>query len=134
MASSSLCVVAGMRFHLPWDASLPHRRQAHQPEAEREFLPTNAGEEKVCRFPRCPLRGRPILSGIPWWIAKADPETLRAAVARLSTRVTKLEQENAALEFAAESFGALADRLTRHSAPSARYRHPDSGNNQSVFD
>ena len=29
----------------------------------------------------------------------------------LSTRVTKLEQENAALEFAAESFGALADRL-----------------------
>ena len=29
MVSSSLCVVAGMRFHLPWDASLPHRRQAH---------------------------------------------------------------------------------------------------------
>lgn len=49
--------------------------------------------------------------GDPMWIAKADPETLRAAVARLSTRVCALEQENAALEFAAESFGALADRL-----------------------
>mgnify|MGYP001035920575 CR=1 FL=1 len=49
--------------------------------------------------------------GDPGWIAKADPETLRAAVARLSTRVCTLEQENAALEFAAESFGALADRL-----------------------
>jgi hypothetical protein len=49
--------------------------------------------------------------GDPVWIANADPEALRDAVARLTTRVTKLEQENAALEFAAESFGALADRL-----------------------
>jgi hypothetical protein len=49
--------------------------------------------------------------GDPVWIANADPDTLRDAVVRLTTRVTKLEQENAALEFAAESFGALADRL-----------------------
>jgi hypothetical protein len=47
----------------------------------------------------------------PVWIEKADRDALRAAVVHLSTRVTELEQENAALEFAAESFGALADRL-----------------------
>ena len=44
--------------------------------------------------------------GDPVWIANADPDSLRDAVARLTTRLTKLEQENAALEFAAESFGA----------------------------
>ena len=47
----------------------------------------------------------------PMWIATADPDTLRAAVARLSARVAALEWERAALLFAAESFGALADRL-----------------------
>jgi hypothetical protein len=47
----------------------------------------------------------------PAWIEKADCDALRAAVVHLSTRVNELEQENAALEFAAVSFGALADRL-----------------------
>jgi hypothetical protein len=47
----------------------------------------------------------------PVWIASADPDALRAAVVHLSTRLTELEQENAALEFAAMSFGDLADRL-----------------------
>jgi hypothetical protein len=47
----------------------------------------------------------------PVWIAKADPEALRAAVTQLSSRVSSLERQKAALQFAAESFGALADRL-----------------------
>jgi hypothetical protein len=47
----------------------------------------------------------------PMWIASADADALRAAVARLSARVAALEWERAALVFAAESFGALADRL-----------------------
>jgi hypothetical protein len=49
----------------------------------------------------------------PAWIATADPDALRAAVVQLSTRVSTLEWENAALQFAAESFGALAERLNR---------------------
>jgi hypothetical protein len=47
----------------------------------------------------------------PAWLATADPDALRAAVVRLSTRVSTLEWEKAALTFAAESFGELADRL-----------------------
>ena len=47
----------------------------------------------------------------PVWIENADAEALRAAVVHLSSRLTELEQQNAALEFAAVSFGALADRL-----------------------
>jgi hypothetical protein len=47
----------------------------------------------------------------PLWIQNANPDALRAAVVHLSSRVSELEQENAALEFAAVSFGALADRL-----------------------
>jgi hypothetical protein len=59
----------------------------------------------------------------PMWLATADPDTLRATVARLSARVAALEWERAALVFAAESFGALADRLNdslravRHTPP-----------------
>jgi hypothetical protein len=45
------------------------------------------------------------------WLATADAETLRTVVVELCTRVDRLEQENAALGYAAESFGALADRL-----------------------
>jgi hypothetical protein len=47
----------------------------------------------------------------PAWLATADSDALRAAVVKLSTRLTTLEWEKAALEFAAESFGALAERL-----------------------
>ena len=49
----------------------------------------------------------------PMWLATADADTLRATVARLSARVAALEWERAALVFAAESFGALADRLNQ---------------------
>jgi hypothetical protein len=49
----------------------------------------------------------------PAWLAKAEPEALRAAVLQLSTRVSRLEWEKAALEFAAVSFGALAERLNK---------------------
>ena len=45
------------------------------------------------------------------WLAEADREALREAVLRLSARVSALEWEKAALTFAAESFGALAERL-----------------------
>jgi hypothetical protein len=45
------------------------------------------------------------------WLASAEPEALRAAVVRLRSRVDRLELENAALGYAAWSFGALADRL-----------------------
>ena len=47
----------------------------------------------------------------PAWLATADPDALRAAVVQLSARVSTLEWEKAALKFAAESFGDLADRL-----------------------
>jgi hypothetical protein len=47
----------------------------------------------------------------PAWLATADRDALRAAVVQLTTRVSTLEWEKAALTFAAESFGALADRL-----------------------
>jgi hypothetical protein len=47
----------------------------------------------------------------PQWLATAGADALRAAVMRLSARVTTLEREKAALTFAAESFGALAERL-----------------------
>ena len=47
----------------------------------------------------------------PKWLAEADRETLCEAVLRLSARVSTLEWEKAALTFAAESFGALAERL-----------------------
>ena len=49
----------------------------------------------------------------PKWLATADPDALRAAVVQLSTGVSALERENAALRFAAESFGALAERLNQ---------------------
>jgi hypothetical protein len=56
------------------------------------------------------------------WIATADPETLRAAVVRLAARVAALEWERTALIFAAESFGALADRLNDSLRASAKRR------------
>jgi len=49
----------------------------------------------------------------PEWVSKADSEALRAAVVRLGTRLSVLERERAALKFAAESFGALAERLNQ---------------------
>ena len=47
----------------------------------------------------------------PAWIANADADALRTAVVELTTRLSELELQRAALEFAALSFGALADRL-----------------------
>ena len=49
----------------------------------------------------------------PAWLATAEPDALRAAVVRLTTGLSALERENAALKFAAESFGALAERLNQ---------------------
>jgi hypothetical protein len=45
------------------------------------------------------------------WLGSAGPETLQATVEQLRARVARLELENAALAYAAWSFGALADRL-----------------------
>lgn len=61
-------------------------------------------------------------AGDPAWLASADPEALRAAVARLRSRVDRLELEIAALGYAAWSFGALADRL--NTALRAAQGHP----------
>jgi hypothetical protein len=47
------------------------------------------------------------------WLAQATPDELRAAVVRLANRVSVLEWEKAKLTFAAESFGALAERLNQ---------------------
>ena len=47
------------------------------------------------------------------WLAQATPDELRAAVVRLASRVSALEWEKATLTFAAESFGALAERLNQ---------------------
>jgi hypothetical protein len=107
---SSLCVVAGMRFHLPWNASLPHRRQAHQPEFRVHAADESRRGEGVSIPPLPPPWPTDPVAD-PVWIAKADSESLRAAVTQLSTKVSRLEWEKAALEFAAESFGALAERL-----------------------
>jgi hypothetical protein len=49
----------------------------------------------------------------PVWLEAADADALRAAVVHLSTRVSALEWEKAALTFAAESFGDLAERLNQ---------------------
>ena len=65
----------------------------------------------MCRFRRCRRHGRPTPPPTPRGWPSADPEALRAAVVQLSTRVTALEWEKAALTFAAVSFGELAERL-----------------------
>lgn len=49
----------------------------------------------------------------PRWLAQATPDELRAAVVRLASRVSALEWEKATLAFAAETFGALAERLNQ---------------------
>jgi hypothetical protein len=49
----------------------------------------------------------------PVWLEAADADALRAAVVQLSTRLSALEWQKAALTFAAESFGDLAERLNQ---------------------
>jgi hypothetical protein len=75
------------------------------------FLLTEVGRGEGVSIPALPPPWPTDPVADPLWIANADPEALRAAIVQLSTRLSKLEQERAALEFAAVSFGALADRL-----------------------
>jgi hypothetical protein len=119
---SSLRADAGVRFHLPWNASLPHgRRLTHFLDP----LSILTSEQQGARvpIPSLPPTWPTDPNADPLWLATADPETLRAAVVRLSARVAALEWERAALVFAAESFGALADRLN-HSLRAIRETPP----------
>ena len=61
------------------------------------------------------IPGRAAVSRCPRTARRLDlcHASLRAAVVRLASRVSALEWEKATLAFAAETFGALAERLNQ---------------------
>ena len=62
-------------------------------------------------IPPLPLLDDPDPGGTPDPAVTVDPERLQMALREMRLRLRRLELENAALAYSAESFGALAERL-----------------------